>query len=504
MAEHGYRLADQPQVPDGRWDAPAFVRGDRSVTFAALDARASAFAAAAVQAGLVPGDRVLLLMPNGPETFELLIGCARAGLVAVPVNWRLAPAEARAVARDAQARAVVADPSLSDLLSSVTDGRDLRLCLRLGEEYDRWLSRPRRAVAPVAGDPETVVLQVYTSGTSGRPKGVLITDRNLDAKVPQVTPLWGLTADSMSLLATPLFHVGALSWGLTGLYAGATTVLAGDASPATLLRHLVEDRISHTFLVPAMITRLCEAAESDATFPDLRAIVYGAAPITPEAQSAALHTFGPVLHHVYGMSETTGAFTEMPADPDLPADSPLLRSAGRPYPWVELEIRDPETGASVPTGEYGEVWTRSAQNTPGYFRLPEETRTLLTDDGWLRTGDGGRLDAEGRLFLTDRVKDMVITGGENVYPEEVEEVLRRHPGVAEVAVFGVADARWGEAVAAAVVPRPDCVPTPEELVAFTDGLLAGYKRPRTVVVVDALPRNPTGKILRRRLQEQYR
>jgi long-chain acyl-CoA synthetase len=493
-----YLLADQPSVPVAHRDRAAFVRLGTAVSFGELDARATRFAAGARAAGLRPGDRVLLLIPNALETFELLIGCARAGLVAVPVNWRLAPEELTAVAADAGARAVVVDPALAHLLWAVADSA--LTVLPLGPGYEAWLADSPSTHPALRHRPDDVVLQVYTSGTSGRPKGVLLTNRNLATKVPGVTPRWGLDADSRSLLATPLFHVGALSWGLAGLHAGATTVLAGDAAPATLLGHLTDDGITHTFLVPAMIARLCDEAPPGAAFPALRTVLYGASPISSDVQERALRLFGPVLHQVYGLSETTGSLTELAAAPDLPADSPLWRSAGKAYPWIELEIRDRATGERVPPHVFGEVWTRSAQNTPGYFGLPAETAELLTPDGWLRTGDGGHLDEDGNLFLTDRVKDMVVSGGENVYPAEVEAVLRRHPGVADVAVFGVPDDRWGEAVAAAVVPRVPGLTT-DELIAFTDGLLAGYKRPRTVRLLDELPRNAAGKVLRRRLRD---
>jgi long-chain acyl-CoA synthetase len=500
MPSPPYVLADQPSVPAEHRDRPAFERCGRAVSFADLDDRATRFAAAAAAAGLRPGDRVLLLIPNALETFELLIGCARAGLVAVPVNWRLAPDELAAVAADAGARAVVVDPTLRSLLAAIDVG-STAVVVTLGDDYAAWLAAAP-SIPPVAAHrPGDVVLQVYTSGTSGRPKGVLLTNSNLATKVPGVTPRWGLGPGSRSLLATPLFHVGALSWGLAGLHAGATTVLAGDASPASLLDHLSGDGITHTFLVPAMIARLCEQAQPGTAFPALRTVLYGASPISAEVQARALALFGPVLHQVYGLSETTGSITEMAARPDLPADSPLYRSAGRAYPWIEIEIRNPATGRRLPANSFGEVWTRSAQNTPGYFGRAAETSELLTADGWLRTGDGGHLDDDGNLFLTDRVKDMVISGGENVYPAEVETVLRRHPAVVDVAVFGVPDDRWGEAVAAAVVARSPDV-TPAELVDFTEGLLAGYKRPRLLLLVDELPRNAAGKILRRVLRDE--
>jgi long-chain acyl-CoA synthetase len=491
------RLADQPSVPAGHRDRPAFVHGDRVLAFAGLDDAAGRFASVAHSAGLRPGDRVLLLAPNAIETFVVLVGCARAGLVAVPVNWRLSPGELADVAADAGARLLVVDPSLIHLAWTVADsGVPL---LTLGESFDAWLAEAPARRTAVPPTPDDVVLQVYTSGTSGRPKGVLLTNGNLATKVPGVTPRWGLRGDSVSLLATPLFHVGALSWGLAGLHAGATTILAGDASPATLLAHLTDDAVSHTFLVPAMIARLCEEAPEGSAFPALRTVLYGASPISAETQTAALRLFGPVLHQVYGLSETTGSLTEMVPGPDLPADSPLYRSAGRPYPWIEVEIRNQATGERVPANTFGEVWTRSAQNSPGYFGLPEETAELLTGDGWLRTGDGGHLDAEGYLFLTDRVKDLIISGGENVYPAEVETVLRRHPDVADVAVFGLPDDRWGEVVAAAVVPRAAGLDV-TDLIAFIDGRLAGYKRPRAIRLVDELPRNAAGKVLRRVLR----
>ena len=496
MTSRSYLLADQPSVPAGHRDRPAFVHRGRAVTFAELDDAATRFAAAASAAGLRLGDRVLLLAPNAIETFPVLIGCARAGLVAVPVNWRLSPGELAAVAADAGARLILVDPSLTHLVWAVVDSAVS--VLSLGEPFDAWLADAPAQRPAIAHRPEDVVLQVYTSGTSGRPKGVLLTNGNLATKVPGVTPRWGLGPDSVSLLATPLFHVGALSWGLAGLHAGATTILAGDASSATLLGHLDgrptgHQAVTHTFLVPAMIARLCEEAPDASSFPALRTVLYGASPISAETQAAALRLFGPVLHQVYGLSETTGSLTEFVPGPDLPANSPLYRSAGRPYPWIEVEIRDPATGERVPPNTSGEVWTRSAQNTPGYFGLPEETAQLLTPDG-------GHFDDDGHLFLTDRVKDMVISGGENVYPAEVEAVLRQHPAVADVAVFGVRDDRWGEVVAAAVVAAGEGL-TADELVGFTDGRLAGYKRPRSIRFVDELPRNAAGKVLRRVLRD---
>ena len=500
---HPYRLRHQVRAwATSQGQHAAFVRVGLQLSYADLDERADRFAAGMCAAGLRPGDRVALLLANATETFEALVGCARAGLVAVPLNWRLAPDELAEVSRDALPRATVIESRTAPLAPALAAPGTSRLDLTLGEDYERWLATADGTIPELPDDPDRVVLQVYTSGTSGRPKGVLLTDANLATKVPGVVPWWGLEPGSRTLLATPLFHVGALSWGLAGLFAGSTTVLAADADPARLLQHLQQDRISHTFLVPAIIDRLCAEAESGLRFPHLRRLMYGASPISPESQRAARDLFGPVLQQLYGMSETTGAFTEMPSDASLDPSSPRWRSAGRPYPWVEVEVRDPTTGRRCATGEFGEVWTRSGQNSPGYAGLPEESAELYAAGGWLRTGDGGHLDEDGLLYLTDRVKDLIISGGENVYPAEVERVLRQHPDLTDVVAVGIPDDRWGEVVAVVVVPRPGADVLPEQLTSWAGERLAGYKRPRRVVVVDDLPRNAAGKVLRRTLRDE--
>jgi long-chain acyl-CoA synthetase len=490
-----YRLGER-LCPARPADAVALgVPGGRTVTYGELDERADRVAAGLAAAGLRRGDRVLALLPNGVETYDVLLGCARAGLVFVPMNRRLATVEMRAVARDVAPAAVIVhadhDAAADALMEAcVAPG------LRVGSAgYEGWLAGqdPTAAPATALAD-EDVVLRVYTSGTTGRPKGVLLTNRNLAAKVPRAAESWHFDNTAVSLLATPLFHVGGLGWGLVGLYAGARTIIAGATGATTLTDLMRRERVTHTFLVPTTLADLCAA--SGGGFPDLRTIVFGAAPINEPTQRAVLDTFRCTLIHVYGLSETTGSITQVETPPDAPVDERRrrIRSAGRPFPWIELSVRDPATCAEQPPGAVGEVWTRSDQNTPGYAGDPQGTRDLLTPDGWLRTGDAGYLDADGYLYLTGRVKDMIVTGGENVYPAEVEAVLRDHPDVAEVAVVGLPDARWGETVAAVVVPRAGRSPDPGNLIAFTDGRLAGYKRPRAVFLVGELARTATGKV----------
>jgi long-chain acyl-CoA synthetase len=246
------------------------------------------------------------------------------------------------------------------------------------------------------------------------------------------------------------------------------------------------------------------AAERD--YSALRSIAYGASPITTPVLKAALRTFRCQLFGVYGLTESTGGVVQLDPDdhaPDGPREH-LLRAAGKPLPWVELRVVDPQTGLDRARHEIGEVWLRAPNVMAGYFERPQETADALTPDGWLRTGDGGYLDDDGYLFLTDRIKDMIVSGGENVYPVEVEEALAHHPDVAEVAVIGVPDDRWGETVKAFVVARSGRTPTPDELVAFARERLAGYKLPRLIEFVDDLPRTPSGKVLKRELRDRHR
>jgi long-chain acyl-CoA synthetase len=236
----------------------------------------------------------------------------------------------------------------------------------------------------------------------------------------------------------------------------------------------------------------------------LRAVVYGASPITDEVLKKSLATFGCHFIQVYGMTETTGAITQLdPSEHDPEGRPDVLRSCGKPYPWVELRIVDADTGQDAATGAVGELWTRSPQNMKGYWNKPDETAATLLPDGWLRTGDAGYFDDEGFVYLYDRVKDMVVSGGEYVYPAEVENVLMSHPGVADVAVIGVPHERWGETVKAIVVPAAGTSPTPEELIGFARERLAHFKCPTSVDFAETLPRNPSGKLLMRELREPY-
>ncbi|MHB8430177.1 MAG: AMP-binding protein, partial [Acidimicrobiales bacterium] len=311
------------------------------------------------------------------------------------------------------------------------------------------------------------------------------------------------------LVAMPLFHIGGSGWALCGMSQGGHTVIVRDVDPAEILSLIQTHRVTETFVVPAVLLYLLGTPQLAVTdVSSLRTIFYGASPITQETLVRSMKAFGCDFAQVYGLTETTGAITSlMPEDHDPSGSrSHLLRSAGRPFDHVEVAIIDPETCRPVAEGVVGEVWTRSEQNMLGYWKKPVETSSVLSEDGWFRTGDAGWIDADGYLFLHDRIKDMVVTGGENVYPAEVENVLADHPWVADVAVIGIPDDLWGESVMAVVVRAdgaPDDDSVASDIVDMSRERLAHYKCPSSVVFVDSLPRNPSGKVLKRELRAPY-
>jgi long-chain acyl-CoA synthetase len=492
-----------------RGDAVAIAQGDRELSFAALDERSSRLAQALRASGVGPGDRVGYLDRTAPEVIELLFAASKIGAVIVPMNWRLAAPELSAVLADSAARVLIAGEGFSEIAGEMISlGDRCAELIIVGDRgaggYERWLSAHDAVDPGQRGNSADVVVQMYTSGTTGVPKGVLTTHRNLGAAA-ETSPRWEFDDASVSLTPLPMFHIGGIGWAFVGLWNGATTVLVRNFEAAAVLGTLERSRVTNAVFVPTMLQMLADvpgAAERD--YSALRSIAYGASPITTTVLRAALRTFRCSLFGIYGLTETTGAITQLdPADhdPDGPREH-LLRSAGRPYPWAELRIANPANGTTLRPREVGEIWLRAPNVTPGYYNRPYETAAALTADGWLRTGDGGYVDEDGYLFLTDRIKDMIVSGGENVYPIEVEEALSQHPEVLEVAVIGVPDQRWGETVKALIVRRPGSAVDADELIAFTRARLAGYKLPRSIDFIETLPRTPTGKVLKRELRER--
>jgi acyl-CoA synthetase (AMP-forming)/AMP-acid ligase II len=478
-------------------------------TWAELANRVRRNAAAQRAAGLAPGDRIAVLDLNHPSCLELTLACAQVGTANAVVNFRLAPAEIAYVINDAKARILFVGPEFA----AAVEGLRAKLpsverVIRIGgpdDEYEGWLAaqEPDAKIYPAA--PDHCFLQLYTSGTTGFPKGAMLTHRGMLAHSRNLGASQDYDSRSRVQVAMPLFHVGGTSTSLAAVTAGARVFMMRTPDPAAALAMLEAERITHTFYVPALMAVMNQipgAAERD--YSSLHALCYGASPMPLPVLRASLKMFPGVMYQVYGMTEQSGAVSLLPpADHADPRLAHRLVSAGKPVTGVEIEIRDPATGERVPTGEAGELWVRSEQLMGGYWGKPEATAAAITPDGWLRSGDGGHMDADGYIYITDRIKDLIISGGENIYPAEIERVLAEHPSIQDVAVIGVPDERWGEVPKAVVVARAGATIDADEVLAWCRERIAAFKCPKTIDLVTELPRNPTGKILKKDLRRPY-
>jgi acyl-CoA synthetase (AMP-forming)/AMP-acid ligase II len=499
--EDGFSLANVLRgLAADRPSHEAFVCGESRTTFGELHERSSRVARALIDGGVRPGDRVAVLVQNGIEFFEIAFGISKADAMLVALNWRLSPRELKAILDDAKPSQLIFDPAFA---AQVPDGLNT---VQLGDDYERWVAQASPEDPESPSGPDSVMLVLYSSGTTGLPKGVMLTNANLSYIKVMARELFRMTPESVHLVVAPLFHIGGAGTGLTTTTLGGRTVVLREAKPELILDTIERERVTHAFFVPAVIQRLIEhpsARERD--FSSLQYIAYGAAPMTETLLRNAIDTLGCGFIGCYGMTETAGTVVSLPPEEHV-ADGPqtrLLRSVGRQLPWHEVRVTDLLSRQESPPGEVGEIWVRSGMNMKGYFNQPDATAGTLVEDGWLRTGDGAYRDEDGYFFLTDRIKDMIISGGENVYPAEVENVLAGHPDVSEVAVIGAPHEKWGETVKAIVVPRGGSEPTAEDLIAYARSQLAHYKCPTSVVFIDELPRNPSGKVIKKELRAAY-
>jgi acyl-CoA synthetase (AMP-forming)/AMP-acid ligase II len=492
-----------------RPDAVAITFAGSSWTWAELAQRVRRNAAAQRAAGLVPGNRIAVLDLNHPSCLELTLACAQVGTANAVVNFRLAPPEIVYVINDARARVLFVGPEFAEAVEQVraklpTVERVVRVG-GAGDEYEAWLAANEPDARVHRAAPEDCFVQLYTSGTTGFPKGAMLTHRGMLAHARNVAADFDLGPEARVQVAMPLFHVGGTSYSLLAISAGARIFMLRRPDPAAVLEMLEAEKITHTFLVPALMAAMNQvpgAAERD--YSALRSLSYGASPMPLPVMRASLKLFPGVMHQVYGMTEQSGVVSSLgPADHADPTVAHRLVSAGKPIHGVEIEVRDPITGEPVRPGEPGEIWVRSEQVMAGYWGKPDATAAALTSDGWLRSGDGGHIDADGYIYVTDRIKDMIISGGENIYPAEIERVLAEHPSIGDVAVIGVPDDRWGEVPKAVVVAAPGATVDTEQVLAYCRENLASFKCPKSVDVVAELPRNPTGKILKRELRKPY-
>lgn len=474
---------------------------DRAFTFADVDERAARLASVFRDNGVVDGARVALLAYNEPEFTEIRVAAQRAGAILVPLNYRLTATELSATLADCTPRLLIVGPGLE----ATADRLDVPVVLRLAGAAgtDGCYEDALAAATPIdrlAGiSAERPAMIGYTSGTTGRPKGVVLSNGALHAGMIAMGQEIGARPDAVYLTVMPMFHIGSLV-GYSFTYLGATCVLRRRFDPGEVVRLLCSGRITHTQLVPAMVRTVLDGWPGDRT--TLERVLYGGAPMPPDLAQRALRTLGCGLVNGYGSTEGMGIAMLSPEEHDPDGRPHLLASVGRSGIGMTARVVD-DTGADVRPGEVGEIVCRGPSLMTEYWRNPEATAHSLRD-GWFHTGDLGRRDAEGYLYLVDRKNDKIVTGGENVYPTEVENVLLTHPAVGDVAVVGLHDETWGEAVSAAVVLEPGTHPEPEELIAHCRERLAGYKVPKRLRFVDALPKTPTGKLLRRQIRTAWR
>lgn len=494
-----------------RPDKIALDDGTIFLSFAQTDRLAKICAAQLKAKGLAQGDHFAWLGRNSIAYYISLMAANYLGAIITPMSYRFTPDEISWILEDSgsglffvendfvnnaqkatemvkqNVNIIDCDKFFADILSAANNGADIT---------ENW----------PALDAHRGVIQLYTSGTTGRPKGALLSCASIFATRPHLereqTKWAQLTEDAAMIAVMPVSHIGGTGTGLISLFAGARTMICPEFTPAAML-DMIERGGTHTFLVPTAVQMMInhpKAAEMD--WSHFKMVLYGASPIPLDLLRQAMQVTGAEFCQQYGMTETSGTFCALPPEDHDPNGNEKMRSAGKAMPGVEIRIVG-EDGKPLPSGEIGEIETRSGLNMLGYWQNPEKTEETYNDDGWLKTGDAGYMDDEGYVFLQDRIKDMIISGGENVYPAEVENCLFSHEHVAQVAVFGVPDDKWGEAVKAAIVPVENCNFNEAQFLNWAREKLAAYKVPKSVDVHKDLPRNPTGKIMRRALREPY-
>jgi fatty-acyl-CoA synthase len=498
-----------------RPDHPAILCDGREVGYAQLHRDSNRTAHALRAAGLARGDRIAYLGRENEHYYDLALGCAKTGVVLVPINWRLTAGEVDHILRDSGAKLAFVQGEFRAALERSRDGLpDLRQVVRFdgaghrAEGFLAWKgdvpdTDPSGELEPALHTDDPMV-QMYTSGTSGLPKGVVLAHRTFFAFIDQMQQAgcdWiDWRPEDRTLICFPGLHSAGMAWFMHAFNVGATSVIMETFVAEEAVRLIPKHAVTTMWAAPAMLDMMM--AERDAgpqTFASLRKVVYGGAPISPSQLARCRESFGCELAQMYAAAETGSVVTCLtPAD--HAQDNPRLTSAGRPCPGNRVRILD-EEGNELPAGTIGQVSVWSPAHFLEYWQQPENTAKAL-QDGWLKLGDAGYLDEDGYLFLCDRINDTIIVAGQNIYPVEVENALRAHEAVADVAVVGVPDPRWGETVRACVVLAPGHQVGGRDLMVFLRGRLADFKIPTSYDFLPELPRNPTGKVLRRELRRR--
>jgi len=461
----------------------------RAQTYGELNESSSQLAGGlAGKLGLVPGDRVAILDKNCAAYLELMFALDKAGLIAAPLNWRLTAHEVKTIIDYVKPKLLVTGAEFK------AHGIACGVPAMTFDELPRGGGDPRR-------DADGAVSSFFcTSGTTGLPKAAMLTGWN----VLNVGDCIGLEMPEIReggrhLVALPMFHIGGGGWALWAMQQGSTAVIVREIVPEALLKTIVEQKVETMLLAPTLMLFLTELpASRTADFSALKHITYGTAPISPDLLRRSIETFKCRFSQLYGLTETTGPITALSHEQHV---GDRLLSCGRPMFGGRMRVVD-GNDEDLPPGEIGELLYRGESLMAGYFERKEATAEALRG-GWFHSGDAAMMDAEGFVFLKDRIKDVIISGGENVYPAEIEAVLMSHPGILECAVIGVPDAKWGETVKAVVVRRAGASLSEAALIDWSRDKIAGFKRPTSVDFIEVLPRNASGKLLKRTLREPY-
>ncbi|WP_254524491.1 class I adenylate-forming enzyme family protein [Natrinema caseinilyticum] len=497
-------------------DRTAVVDGDRSLTYRELDRRANAVARGLVERGVDVGDRVALVMSNRLEYVVADLAVIKAGAAKLPLNDMLTAEEFEFMLSDSGAETVVCGPTFTDTIAAIREELPTLETVVGIEDASPEGFVPFEDLDGDEPDPpdqspgvDDVAGHYYTGGTTGKPKGVVHTHDGITTNVYAHIVELGVTGDDTLLLMTPLPHsAGMFCW--SALLTGGTAIIRAGFDPDAALELIERHGVTWTFMVPTMIYRVLDRPDLEsADTSSLESLVYGAAPMTPARLRDGLEAFGPVFLQFYGQTEVPNLITTFGKDEHRRAvetdRDERLSSAGKPCLMADVRIVDAETGDPedrVDTGESGEILARSPYAMAEYYERPDATAETVVD-GWVRTGDIGRIDEDGYVYLLDRASDLIISGGMNVYSTEVEEALDEHDGIREVAVIGVPDDDWGEAVVAIAVPRDDVSPTEDDILSFADERLADYKKPKSVEFRDEIPKTPYGKMDKKALREPY-
>lgn len=487
-----------------RPDQVALRYGERTTTYREYDRHVTQIANGLASMGLSKGDRIAYFGKNTDHAVELCLGAARAGIVFIPIIWRLAPAEVEFIMQDAGAAVLFRE----DEFSQVTfDGR----IVSMEQEFAAW--RDAQSDEPVFTEvgPQDPLIQLYTSGTTGLPKGVVLSHHNGTNTRPLMKKhgIYWYAADpgDSMVFAMPYGHIAGVGSALGATLGAQELIVHREFDPALLIKDVQQYGVKWMFLVPAAIRLLLAHPDAqNADFSSVKGLTYGASPIPLDLLKEGVERLKCDFAQLYGLTETFGTVVTLSPDDHKPENvkgrEHVMKSAGKPLPGTDIAILD-ENLKPLPANTIGEVAIRSDAVMLGYWNRPEENEKALIGDGWFRTGDAGILDDEGYLFIQDRIKDMIITGGENVYPAEVESALFGHPDISDIAIIGIPDEKWGEAVKAVIVPRDGCDLDEASVIAYAKERIAGFKCPKSVDFIEALPRNPSGKILRRELRAPY-